>query len=144
MFLLVKPYANANDIALDRLPTVFLSECVLVYMTPSQSSNLVRWAAETLHTVMFISYEQVNRADDSVSSSWNSLDWLCCTDTENNPTFVWPTGKHERPIWPSNDREPAASPLQPGRSGDLPLSGLSGAQLWLFAPRLTSESLNKN
>lgn len=56
--------ANANDVILYRLPTVFLSECVLVYMTPSQSSNLVRWAAETLHTVMFISYEQVNRDDD--------------------------------------------------------------------------------
>lgn len=45
------------------LPTVFVSECVLVYMTPSQSSNLVRWAAETLHTAMFISYEQVNMGD---------------------------------------------------------------------------------
>lgn len=42
------------------LPTVLLSECVLVYMTTSQSSNLVRWAAETFHTAMFINYEQVN------------------------------------------------------------------------------------
>uniref|UniRef100_H3D5V0 Leucine carboxyl methyltransferase 1 n=1 Tax=Tetraodon nigroviridis TaxID=99883 RepID=H3D5V0_TETNG len=45
------------------LPTVLLSECVLVYMTPSQSSNLVRWAAETFHTAMFINYEQVNMSD---------------------------------------------------------------------------------
>lgn len=43
------------------LPTVLLSECVLVYMTPSQSSNVVRWAAETFHTTMFINYEQVNK-----------------------------------------------------------------------------------
>lgn len=42
-----------------RLPTLLLSECVLVYMTPSQSSNVVRWAAETFHTAMFINYEQV-------------------------------------------------------------------------------------
>lgn len=42
------------------LPTVLLSECVLVYMTPSQSSNLLRWAAEIFHTAMFINYEQVN------------------------------------------------------------------------------------
>lgn len=28
-------------------------------MTPAQSSNLVRWAAETFHTAMFINYEQV-------------------------------------------------------------------------------------
>lgn len=126
----VKTNANANDAVLYRLPTVFLSECVLVYMTPSQSSNLVRWAAETLHTAMFISYEQVNRDDDdSVSVSGNSLDCFICTDTVNNPTFVWLKGEHERPIWPSDDREPAASPLQPGRSGGLPLSGLSGSQL---------------
>lgn len=45
------------------LPTLLLSECVLVYMTPSQSSNLVRWAAETFHTAMFINYEQVNMSD---------------------------------------------------------------------------------
>uniref|UniRef100_A0A674MEG0 Leucine carboxyl methyltransferase 1 n=1 Tax=Takifugu rubripes TaxID=31033 RepID=A0A674MEG0_TAKRU len=45
------------------LPTVLLSECVLVYMTPSQSSNLLRWAAEIFHTAMFINYEQVNMSD---------------------------------------------------------------------------------
>uniref|UniRef100_G3P393 Leucine carboxyl methyltransferase 1 n=1 Tax=Gasterosteus aculeatus aculeatus TaxID=481459 RepID=G3P393_GASAC len=45
------------------LPTLLLSECVLVYMTPSQSSNVVRWAAETFHTAMFINYEQVNMGD---------------------------------------------------------------------------------
>lgn len=45
------------------LPTLLLSECVLVYMTPSQSSNLVHWAAETFHTAMFINYEQVNMRD---------------------------------------------------------------------------------
>lgn len=38
---------------------MLLSECVLVYMTPAQSSNLVHWAAETFHTAMFINYEQV-------------------------------------------------------------------------------------
>ncbi|KAL6095306.1 lcmt1 [Pungitius sinensis] len=45
------------------LPTLLLSECVLVYMTPSQSSNVARWAAETFHTAMFINYEQVNMGD---------------------------------------------------------------------------------
>ncbi|KAJ0060095.1 hypothetical protein NL108_003923, partial [Boleophthalmus pectinirostris] len=40
------------------LPTVFVSECVLVYMSPTHSSNLVRWASETFHTAMFINYEQ--------------------------------------------------------------------------------------
>lgn len=45
------------------LPTVFVSECVLVYMTPAHSSNLVCWASETFHTAMFINYEQVNMSD---------------------------------------------------------------------------------
>lgn len=49
-----------------RLPTLLLSECVLVYMTPSQSSNLIHWAAETFHTAMFISYEQVTKIKDTV------------------------------------------------------------------------------
>lgn len=45
------------------LPTLLLSECVLVYMTPSQSSNVVHWAAETFPTAMFVNYEQVNMSD---------------------------------------------------------------------------------
>ncbi|KAJ8283992.1 hypothetical protein COCON_G00028420 [Conger conger] len=45
------------------LPTVFLSECVLVYMTPEQSTKLVHWAADTFPTAMFVNYEQVNMAD---------------------------------------------------------------------------------
>lgn len=72
--------------------------------------------------------------------SGSSLEWFICTDTVNNPTFVLPTGEHERPIWPSNDREPAASPLQPGRSGSLPLSGFSGSQLGLFALKFNPEN----
>ncbi|KAM9305887.1 leucine carboxyl methyltransferase 1 [Gastrophryne carolinensis] len=46
-----------------QLPTLFLAECVLVYMTPGQSANLLRWAADTFPTAMFINYEQVNMAD---------------------------------------------------------------------------------
>lgn len=49
-----------------RLPTLLLSECVLVYMTPSQSSSLVHWAAQTFHTAMFINYEQVKITDAAV------------------------------------------------------------------------------
>ncbi|XP_066545264.1 leucine carboxyl methyltransferase 1 [Amia ocellicauda] len=45
------------------LPTLLVSECVLVYMTPEQSATLARWAANTFPTAMFINYEQVNMAD---------------------------------------------------------------------------------
>uniref|UniRef100_A0A671VIJ9 Leucine carboxyl methyltransferase 1 n=1 Tax=Sparus aurata TaxID=8175 RepID=A0A671VIJ9_SPAAU len=55
------------------LPTLLVSECVLVYMTPSQSSNLVRWAAETFHTAMFINYEQKERF---LKTGWEHADAL--------------------------------------------------------------------
>uniref|UniRef100_A0A671RG48 Leucine carboxyl methyltransferase 1 n=1 Tax=Sinocyclocheilus anshuiensis TaxID=1608454 RepID=A0A671RG48_9TELE len=45
------------------LPTLFLSECVLVYMTAEQSSKLVNWVADTFPVAMFINYEQVNMND---------------------------------------------------------------------------------
>uniref|UniRef100_UPI00358F4CDA leucine carboxyl methyltransferase 1 isoform X2 n=1 Tax=Myxine glutinosa TaxID=7769 RepID=UPI00358F4CDA len=46
-----------------KLPTVLLAECVLVYMAPSQSCQLLRWAADTFQTALFLSYEQVNLGD---------------------------------------------------------------------------------
>ncbi|KAG2455890.1 LCMT1 methyltransferase, partial [Polypterus senegalus] len=46
-----------------QLPTLLVAECVLVYMSPEQSSHLIKWAASTFNTAMFISYEQVNMAD---------------------------------------------------------------------------------
>ncbi|CAI9537551.1 unnamed protein product [Staurois parvus] len=46
-----------------QLPTLLVAECVLVYMTPEKSANLLRWAADTFPTAMFVNYEQVNMAD---------------------------------------------------------------------------------
>ncbi|XP_042654843.1 leucine carboxyl methyltransferase 1 isoform X3 [Tyto alba] len=40
------------------LPTLLVAECVLVYMTPQQSANLLKWAASTFPVAMFINYEQ--------------------------------------------------------------------------------------
>ena len=41
------------------IPTVFLAECVLVYMTPESSSALVKWIADNVDATFFINYEQV-------------------------------------------------------------------------------------
>uniref|UniRef100_A0A3B3YKI7 Leucine carboxyl methyltransferase 1 n=1 Tax=Poecilia mexicana TaxID=48701 RepID=A0A3B3YKI7_9TELE len=57
------PTVVARKIHHIKLPTLLLSECVLVYMSPAQSSSLVHWAAQTFHTAMFINYEQVNMSD---------------------------------------------------------------------------------
>lgn len=46
---------------------LFLSECVLVYVTPDQSSKQVNWASDTFHTAMFINYEQVNEQDQTLN-----------------------------------------------------------------------------
>uniref|UniRef100_A0A8C7F7L5 Leucine carboxyl methyltransferase 1 n=4 Tax=Salmoninae TaxID=504568 RepID=A0A8C7F7L5_ONCKI len=55
------------------LPTLFLSECVLVYMTPDQSSKLVNWASVTFHTAMFVNYEQKERF---LKTGWENADAL--------------------------------------------------------------------
>ena len=41
------------------LPTMFITECVLVYMTSESSSALLKWIAENFHTAFFANYEQV-------------------------------------------------------------------------------------
>ncbi|EAW55774.1 leucine carboxyl methyltransferase 1, isoform CRA_d [Homo sapiens] len=46
-----------------KLPTLLIAECVLVYMTPEQSANLLKWAANSFERAMFINYEQVNMGD---------------------------------------------------------------------------------
>ncbi|XP_051878135.1 leucine carboxyl methyltransferase 1 isoform X1 [Pristis pectinata] len=46
-----------------KLPTLLMAECVLVYMTPEQSAELIKWASSTFSTTMFINYEQVNMTD---------------------------------------------------------------------------------
>jgi len=45
------------------LPTIFLAECVLVYMDTVHSTALLRWITNTFTTVAFINYEQVNMQD---------------------------------------------------------------------------------
>ncbi|XP_015419457.1 PREDICTED: leucine carboxyl methyltransferase 1 isoform X3 [Myotis davidii] len=52
-----------------QLPTLLVTECVLVYMTPEQSANLIKWAANSFETAMFISYEQRERF---LSNGWET------------------------------------------------------------------------
>ncbi|XP_068764265.1 leucine carboxyl methyltransferase 1 isoform X4 [Struthio camelus] len=50
-----------------QLPTLLIAECVLVYMTPQQSANLLKWAASTFPVAMFINYEQGKHLFHSLS-----------------------------------------------------------------------------
>lgn len=45
------------------LPTIFLAECVLVYMEPNNCFNLLRSLSEKFTNAAFINYEQVNMRD---------------------------------------------------------------------------------
>ena len=41
------------------LPTLFLAECVLVYMEPEKSKEVVQWAGANFTTALFINYDPV-------------------------------------------------------------------------------------
>ncbi|CAG8448421.1 2237_t:CDS:2 [Acaulospora morrowiae] len=52
------PWMESNGF--DRsIPTLFLSECVMIYMDSNDSNKIVEWAASNLITSMFIVYEQI-------------------------------------------------------------------------------------
>lgn len=46
------------------LPTLFIAECVLVYIDPSATSCLLKYLANTFSISIFINYEQVNMQDN--------------------------------------------------------------------------------
>jgi len=41
------------------LPTLFIAECVLVYIETALTNDLLKWIATNFKTVAFINYEQV-------------------------------------------------------------------------------------
>ncbi|CAB4374816.1 unnamed protein product [Rhizophagus irregularis] len=41
------------------IPTLFLSECVLIYMDPIDSNKIVQWAGDNMIAAIFIVYEQI-------------------------------------------------------------------------------------
>lgn len=45
------------------LPTMFLAECVLVYIDASATSSLLKWLAMKFPNSLFVNYEQVNMKD---------------------------------------------------------------------------------
>lgn len=45
------------------LPTLVITECVLVYMNSSDSSKLLNWFTSKFSNILFVNYEQVNMKD---------------------------------------------------------------------------------
>jgi tRNA wybutosine-synthesizing protein 4 len=49
-----------TDAHIDKsLPTLFLSECVMIYLKEEQSAALIKWAASTFGCAVFLTYEQI-------------------------------------------------------------------------------------
>lgn len=46
-----------------QLPTIFLSECVLVYIETANCNNLLKWISSNFTSAAFVNYEQVNMND---------------------------------------------------------------------------------
>jgi tRNA wybutosine-synthesizing protein 4 len=46
-----------------RVPTLFLSECVMIYMEPQHSQAIISWIRESLKTAFFCWYEQIRPND---------------------------------------------------------------------------------
>ncbi|TPX48633.1 hypothetical protein SeLEV6574_g01932 [Synchytrium endobioticum] len=51
-----KLLAHGLDIT---LPTLFISECVLIYMPPEDADRIVSWIPQHIHNAFFITYEQI-------------------------------------------------------------------------------------
>jgi len=41
------------------LPTMFISECVMIYMEPTDSDAIVQWISKNIPTAMIMAYEQI-------------------------------------------------------------------------------------
>eukprot|EP01130_Rhizamoeba_saxonica_P005024 TRINITY_DN2025_c0_g1_i2.p1 TRINITY_DN2025_c0_g1~~TRINITY_DN2025_c0_g1_i2.p1 ORF type:complete len:168 (-),score=23.85 TRINITY_DN2025_c0_g1_i2:41-544(-) len=54
-------------------PTLFLSECVLIYMSPEESDSIIHWCSNYFSSSMFLIYEQINPSDPFGQMMINNL-----------------------------------------------------------------------
>ncbi|XP_078487345.1 leucine carboxyl methyltransferase 1-like [Ciona intestinalis] len=59
-------------------PTLFLTECVLIYMAPDRSNKIIKWASDKFKDCVFINYEQVNMNDAFAQVMINNLKLRQC------------------------------------------------------------------
>lgn len=45
------------------LPTLFISECVFIYLLPEDSNKILKWITEKMNNVIFVLYEQIKPDD---------------------------------------------------------------------------------
>ncbi|KAF9616956.1 hypothetical protein IFM89_033026 [Coptis chinensis] len=75
-----------NLAQLDRsLPTFIIAECVLIYLDPDSTRNIVSWASRAFSTAIFFIYEQIHPDDafgqqmmmnlEGASKKLNLVEW---------------------------------------------------------------------
>ncbi|CAF0826402.1 unnamed protein product [Didymodactylos carnosus] len=60
------------------LPTFFLSECVLIYMSLENSTNLLSYITQTFFSCFFPNFEQINMFDRFGQIMYDNLKQRCC------------------------------------------------------------------
>ncbi|KAI1286101.1 Leucine carboxyl methyltransferase 1 [Halotydeus destructor] len=100
-----------NQCGLDKnLPTLFISECVLVYLHVPDSSGLLTWITGNFEHCYFINYEQVNMLDRFGEIMLESLHQRqcelfgvnACTDLESQRQRFLKTGWTTAVAWDMN------------------------------------------
>lgn len=59
MYLRMKLGLAAKSFFLLSLPTLFISECVLIYLAPEESQSILDWITANVQHSMFLLYEQI-------------------------------------------------------------------------------------
>lgn len=52
------------------LPTIFLAECVLVYIEMQNCKNLLKWIASKFNSAVFVNYEQVSLILERITNTF--------------------------------------------------------------------------
>lgn len=61
------------------IPTMFISECVLIYLDPRDSDSLISWTSSTFKKAFFWTYEQINPNDPFGSRMVENLKLRGCS-----------------------------------------------------------------
>ena len=73
------------------LPTLLLSECVLVYLEPEDSCAIIAWAARTFKRSVFVTYEQVGFFKRVFREGFVAACFFFLIDRSSHPAFSLPT-----------------------------------------------------
>lgn len=63
MYAYVCAKEKTNTNILIRAPTLFLSECVFIYLAPEDTNTILKWITDNMKNTLFALYEQIQPDD---------------------------------------------------------------------------------